>query len=418
MDVLKNTKTSLLSKYVSKFLYLVVLMAITIVCFWQMSPGRPVVLDRQNLLLATVKQGDLEVKVEGFGSLISEKQQLITSYSRATVKEIMLKPGAVVSEGSVIVKLENLELEQQLESAQRELVQAQANLRQLSLNNKREKLNETANLAEIMASLSLAALRKAAEEKLVEDGVVSLLTFQQSALNAKQLEERVLLLKQRIAQLDLVHKESVNIQQERVKQQQDRVIIAEKRVARLTVKAGFNGVLQRLSVELGQSVSAGQEIALIGSVNSLIALIRIPQNQAQLITEGKQAIVDTRRDKINGVVSRISPIVEGNTVEIEIALPTNLPASARPQQSVDGVIIVDTLVNVMYITRPAGAQPHTNVQLFKLVPDLSLAQKHNLRFGVKAGHFVQVVSGARAGEQFVVSDLSNYRNINDMFVIH
>ena len=63
----------------------------------------------------------------------------------------------------------------------------------------------------------------------------------------------------------LVHKEAINIQKERIKQQIGRLDIANSRLEKLQVKAGFNGVLHRLSVALGQSLSAGQEMALIGS---------------------------------------------------------------------------------------------------------------------------------------------------------
>jgi HlyD family secretion protein len=297
------------------------------------------------------------------------------------------------------------------------LIQVQANLRQLKLNNQREILNESANLAEITARFDTAALKKAAEEKLVKQGIVSQLTFQQSVLDEKQLKQRIEILKQRIDQLKLVHDESINIQSERIKQQQGRLSSAKSRLDKLTVRAGFDGVLQRLSVELGQSLTAGQEVALIGSVTDLIALIRVPQSQAQLITIGKMAIIDTRRDKIEGVVSRIDPIVDNNSVEIEIALPASLPASARPQLSVDGIIVADTLQNISYIKRPAGAKSNTNVSLYRLLSQES-ATSQELRFGAQAGQFIQILSGASVGEQFIISDLSNLQTTSQTLNIN
>jgi multidrug efflux pump subunit AcrA (membrane-fusion protein) len=405
MDVVKTKKSGSFQVTQSKLL-LVLAAVIAVLVYFAVFANSAQSLDRQNLLIESVQQGDLEVIIEGYGTLTSDKQQLITSFSPATVKEIVLKPGAQVSANSVIVRLENPELVQQVENAEQELIQTQANLRQLKLNNQRETLNESATLAEITARFDTAALKRVAEEKLVKQGIVSQLTFQQSSLDERQLKQRIAILKERIGQLELVHQESVNIQAERVKQQQGRLSIAQSRLDKLTVRAGFDGVLQRLSVELGQSLSAGQEVALIGSVTDLIALIRVPQSQAQLISVGKVAIIDTRRDKIEGVVSRIDPIVDNNTVEIEIALPANLPASARPQLSVDGVIIADTLQNITYIKRPAGAQSNTITSLYKLDSQAS-ANAQELRFGVQAGQFIQVLSGASVGEQFIISDLSN-----------
>jgi multidrug resistance efflux pump len=416
MDVVKTKKSSFF-KPTKGNLLLGLITVIGALIYFAVGKNGAMSVARENLLIETVQQGDLEVIIEGYGTLTSDKQQLITSFSVATVKEIVLKPGAHVIANSVIVRLENPELVLQVENAEQELIQVQANLRQLKLNNQREILNESANLAEITARFDTAALKKAAEEKLVKQGIVSQLTYQQSVLDEKQLKQRIAILKQRIDQLKLVHNESVNIQFERVKQQQGRLNNAASRLDKLTVRAGFDGVLQRLSVELGQSLTAGQEVALIGSVTDLIALIRVPQSQAQLISIGKVAIIDTRRDKIQGVVSRIDPIVDNNTVEIEIALPASLPASARPQLSVDGVKVADTLQNIKYIKRPAGAKSNTNASLYRLnTQDNATAQ--DLRFGAQAGQFIQVLSGASVGEQFIISDLSNLQATNQTISIH
>jgi HlyD family secretion protein len=416
MDVVKTNKTSSFKPTKGNVL-LGLIVVIGILIYFAVVKNAAVSVDRENLLIETVQQGDLEVIIEGYGTLTSAKQQLITSFSPATVKEIVLKPGAQVSANSVIVRLENPELVLQVENAEQELIQVQANLRQLKLNNQREILNESANLAEITARFDAAALKRTAEEKLVKQGIVSQLTFQQSTLDERQLKQRIAILKLRIDQLKLVHEESVNIQFERVKQQQGRLNIARSRLDKLSVRAGFDGVLQRLSVELGQSLAAGQEVALIGSVTDLIALIRVPQSQAQLITVGKVAIIDTRRDKIQGVVSRIDPVVDNNTVEIEIALPAALPASARPQLSVDGVIIADTLQNVNYIKRPAGAKSNTSAALYRLNTQEN-ATSQDLRFGAQAGQFMQILTGASVGEKFIISDLSNLQKSSQTISIH
>jgi HlyD family secretion protein len=416
MDVVKTEKSSSFKPTKGNVL-LGLTVVIGVLIYFSFGKHGAVSVERKELLIESVQRGDLEVIIEGYGTLTSDKQQLITSFSVATVKEIVLKPGAHVIANSVIVRLENPELVLQVENAEQELIQVQANLRQLKLNNQRETLNESANLAEITARFDTAALKRAAEEKLVKQGIVSQLTYQQSVLDEKQLKQRIAILKQRIDQLKLVHNESVNIQFERVKQQQGRLNNAESRLDKLTVRAGFDGVLQRLSVELGQSLTAGQEVALIGSVTDLIALIRVPQSQAQLITIGKVAIIDTRRDKIEGVVSRIDPIVDNNTVEIEIALPASLPASARPQLSVDGMIVADTLQNVKYIKRPAGAKSNTNASLYRLNTQEN-ATAQDLRFGAQAGQFIQVLSGASVGEQFIISDLSNLQATNQTISIH
>jgi len=410
MDVVKSpSKKNKFFDSKIKVIAVIVLLLVLLAVYSKNTLG-VVSVFRSELLIESVQQGDLEVVVDGYGSLISNKQQLLTALTRATVKEIVLKPGATVTASSVIVRLENPELQQLVNNAQQALAQSMANLRQLKLNNQREKLNEAAVLSEIRANFESASLKREAEEKLVVKGIVSSLTFRQTQLNERQLAERIDILTQRIEQLDLVQLEAVNIQKERIKQQQGQLNIAQSRLNALTIKAGFDGVLQRLNVELGQSLSAGQEVALIGSVTDLIALIRVPQSQAQQIQLGQKTIVDTRRDKIIGEVVRIDPIVENNTVNIEIALPKNLPASARPQLNVDGVIITDKLTDILYIARPANVKTNSQHELYKFNENEQNALRQPIQFGQQAGRYIEVRTGAKLNDEFIISDLSNLRS--------
>jgi HlyD family secretion protein len=239
---------------------------------------------------------------------------------------------------------------------------------------------------------------------------VSVLEYKESFVQEAQLNKRLKIHKQRVEALKLVNQEAINIQNEQIMQQQGQLDIAQNRQNRLTVKAGFDGVLQRMSVELGQSVTAGQEISLIGSVQDLIALVRVPQSKAQLIFIGQKAIVDTRRDKIVGVVSRIDPVVVENTVEVEIALPDQLPASARPQLSVDAVIITDVLSNITYIERPVNGKANSNSSLFRLDETNNYATRTQVKLGKEAGRYIEIIEGGKVNDTFIVSDLSLVKN--------
>jgi len=252
-------------------------------------------------------------------------------------------------------------------------------------------------------------LNLVAQKKLVKSGIVKQIEYQENLLREEQLKERIDIFIERNEQLSEVHKEAVNIQLERIKQVKQKLIIAENRQSKLVVKAGFDGVLQRLSVKLGQSLSPGQEVALIGSVTELIALIRVPQNQVQLVKVGQKVMVDTRQELIRGKVMRIDPIVDQNTVEVEISLPRTLPESVRPEQNIDAVITAKTLKNIYYIDRPANVRATSESSLYQLNDQLTEAKKVSIIFGDKTGRFIEIKSGAKLGEQFIISDLSNYK---------
>jgi len=416
VDVIKkDSKKYLLST--TQFVIFGVVLILLILGLYAKNSLEKLSVKRSEIIIGTVVNGDLDIVIEGYGLLKPAKQRLITALTRATVKDIILKPGASVTAGSIILKMENPEIERQVDSARQQLVQEKANLRQLKLNHKREALDENARVAEIIAQFESAKLKRLAEEKLVSDGIIAKNTYENSLLNEKQLKQRIKIFKQRDKQLIEVHQEAINIQLEKMKQQQGEVEISKQRARRLFVRAGLDGVLQRLSVELGQSVTAGQEIALIGSVKELVALVKVPQSQAQQLRIDQQAIIDTRRDKINGSVVRIDPIVENNTVTVEISLPIGLPASARPQSNIDALIITDRLKGVNYIERPANIKANSVSKMYLLDSRYNSAILKKIRFGQQAGRFVEIVSGVEVGDQFIISDLANFKKMTDELLV-
>ncbi|MCJ8294603.1 MAG: RND transporter, partial [Colwellia sp.] len=156
-----------------------------------------------------------------------------------------------------------------------------------------------------------------------------------------------------------------------------------------------------------QNLIAGQTIGLIGSVSDLVAIIKVPQSQAQKISFGQRAVIDTRSDIILGKVARIDPIVTNNTVSIEIALSKNLPASARPELNVDGQITITKLKNILYLKRPANIKTGTQALLYKVDKSNLQASQQSIQFGQQAGRYIEVLSGAKLHEQFIISDLAN-----------
>lgn len=407
MDIIKEKKQTILNM---KTKIAIGLLATLLIIFSLINLSlNQVTLTKKDLLISQVQQGDLAITVDGYGKLVSEKLQLITALTQATVEEILLKPGAIVSKDSVIVRLANPELQLNVENAQQELAQYKANLRQLSVNQTRELLTEQATIAEIKSRYEAAKLKRVAEQSLIADGIVSDLTFKQSQLNENQLSERVSILSEKLQQLYLVHSEAINIQKERIKQRVGRLSNAKSRLEKLQVKAGFDGVLQRLSVNLGQSLAPGQEVALIGSIKDLIAEIKVPQNQSYLVKLGQKVMIDTRQATVTGIVARIDPVVEDNTVRIDVKLPKNLPDSAKPQQNIDAEIISKTLNNIKYIERPANLKAQSILSLYQLNQAQDLAAIKSVKFGEKTGRYIEILSEVNIGDRFIISDLSNYQ---------
>jgi len=124
----------------------------------------------------------------------------------------------------------------------------------------------------------------------------------------------------------------------------------------------------------------------------------------------QKAEIDTRNGVVQGKVARIAPSAAQGSVEVEVALPAELPRGARPDLTVEGTIELEKLNDVLYVGRPAGAQPDATVELFKLTKDGDLAVRTKVRLGRSSVSTIEVRDGLAEGDGVVLSDMTQYDN--------
>jgi HlyD family secretion protein len=176
----------------------------------------------------------------------------------------------------------------------------------------------------------------------------------------------------------------------------------------LTLRAGIAGVLQQVPVQEGQQVAPGTNLARVAKPGELMAELRVPETQVKDVLIGQNVRVDTRNGVVAGAVTRIDPAVLNGAVLVDVALTGALPPGARPDLSVDGIIEIERLPDVLYVGRPAYGQPDSDVRLFRIDPDSGLAQRVPVRLGRASVSVIEVQQGLQPGDQIILSDTSQW----------
>ena len=181
----------------------------------------------------------------------------------------------------------------------------------------------------------------------------------------------------------------------------------KRQVDELKIRAGVSGVLQQLSIEVGQRVAAGATIAKLAEPSRLKAQVRIPETQIKDILIGQVASIDTRIGIIPGRVVHIDPAAVQGTVTVDVQLEGELPRGARPDLSVDATIEIQRLSNVLYVGRPANAQTNMTTQMFKVTPN-GEAVRTRLRIGHVSVNSIEILEGLQEGDEVILSDMSQW----------
>ncbi len=385
-----------------------ILVAIAAYALWRMEPAAPT-LEKSAVWTDTVKRGALTIEVRGPGTLVPKSIRWISAETAARVERIVLKPGAIVQADSVILELSNPEVQDALLAARAAVTAARADLsaQQTQLNS--QLLDQRAGAAQVGADLASANLQAEAEKDLVEKGVIPAITYKRTELNRDQLKLKVQIELERMQNFARTIDAQLAASRARLAQLDNTLQLRLRQADALQVKAGIAGVLQQIAVEEGQQVSAGLNIARVARPDLLMAQLKVPETQAKDISIGLIAKIDTRNGIVSGTVARIDPAVQAGTVQVDIELTGDLPVGARPDLSVDGVIEIASLSDVLYVGRPATGQPQSTISLFKLrKADLSQADRTQVRLGRASVSVIEVTSGLNVGDQVILSDTSDY----------
>jgi len=401
-------------RHITLLIGLVVLMLI----YWLFSlPAAQSKVESKQLWIEQVQQGSLALTVTGFGQLESKVQRFLTAPYSAVVEEIILRPGAKVTPESIILKMSNPEIDQTVILAQLALNAENARLKQLKLTQARENLSASNGIAELKLDLGVFRSKLAAETKLAKQGIVTQLNLMTTQAEVNKLAGRLDNSKKRLKQLIDIHQQGLQIQAEYIAEKSSLLVIAENNFQRLLVRAGIDGVLQALPVELGQSVSTGHQLALVGGTNDLLAIVQIPQRDVQAMLPDMSVSIDTRGGFAQGKVTRIDPVVKDGNVEVEIELIGQLPKNVRPSLKVEAKVNLGRLDNALYIKSPVNSSPNSRLKVFKVDAKDSSAQVTWLEFGVKNGQYIEIKSGAKYGEQFILSDMNKFAEQTNIQII-
>jgi HlyD family secretion protein len=366
------------------------------------------VVDRGGLWTDTVKRGPMLREVKGPGTLVPEQIRLITADTAGRVERIPLRPGAQVEPGTILLELSNPDVMLQALDAERQLAQAEADLINLRATTQGNTLVTRSGLATLEAQAADAERRAKADQKLATDGVISEVEARMQVERATELRDRLQLERKRLGVVSGSGKEQVAAQQAQIQRLKNVVSFRRQQVESMKVRSIDRGVLSELPLELGQWVTPGALLAKVVQPERLKAVLRIPETQARDLALQLPAVVDTRNGVVKGKVSRISPSASQGSVEVDVSLPAELPRGARPDLTVEGTIEIEKLQNVLFVGRPAGAQPGGQAELFRLIKGGDEAHRVKVRLGRSSVSTVEVLDGLAEGDAVILSDMSQW----------
>ena len=389
-------------KYMSILVVIILIGAAAVTTFYLVNQNAPDNNSKGGIQTEKIEKGEVVLSVKASGVVESENEVLILSPATSIVKSILKEPGNQVTAGEIILQLQTQPVEDEIERLTDQLEIKKNNLEKTRLNSQSTKLD--LDYSEEVKRLKIISLKAqlSDQEQLLEVGGISPArveeTKQEITLAEKDFstmaEKNTIRLKQ------LEADEAGLLLQIKV----DEKLIAEKMkvLGKMNVRAPSSGVILNIIANVGEKVPADKLLVQLSDRSSFKITGSIDEKLANLIKTGTKVFVLIEKNKLEGTVGSVTPMVANQKINFNVHLTESSHPKLLANQSVLIELISSKKENMLRIRKQEGFESAKTCKVY--VVDGDKAVRRKITLGMVGDEYCEVVSGLNEGDEVVTGD--------------
>jgi len=404
------------SSFSMKRIIIGIIIAIALALVWDriQEMSSHIVVSHDEFIIATVENGELIREVRAPGTLVPIELNFLSATSNGRVKEILLEASDEVDIGTVIMVLDNPELSQAVDEAKLEVEVLKAMHNSLLQRWQQSILKQRIVVADFNTNYEMTKLRREANQLLLKTGAVSNIDYNESILLEQQLKFQLKLEVELLESLPLLQQAELAAAMAQVNKATLHMALQEKLADDLYVKAPSKGIVQDISLQIGEPFKVGTVLARIAQQDNLKAELHVQESQVKDVEKGQSVLLSAGGNKVKGIVKRIDPSVQQGVVKVDVLFVDNNLKGARPDLRIEGVIELEHLNNILKIRRPVFTQEYSSNSLFVLNNTQTEAVRKKIKFGRSSIDDIEVLSSLSEGDQVIVSSMNKYDELTNI----
>ena len=364
-------------------------------------------INAAEIRIAEVRIGDIANTISAAGVVIPVHEELVTSPIQSRVAKVHAKLGQTVTAGALLLELDDRTIVLALDSLKEQLAQQENRIGGLTLelDQKRKQITSAIELLEL--DLQSARVKFERYTTLRRAGGVSGEDMLSAELNVKRLDIQLRQQRELIEDTRRATSSSIegarlqkSILHKQLAQQQDRQ-------ERTRVRAPFAGVLTLLVESEGASVAMGQQVARVSEPNNYRVEASLSDFHARILVPGQAVRIEQGKETLAGQIQTVLPEIQNGTVKLLVTLDKPSHPLLRNKMRVDVNIVTDQKKNVLIADHGPAFNGKGRQQVY-LLRD-GVAVKTELQIGAGDGKAVEIIAGAKARDQLIVSDTATFK---------
>lgn len=165
-------------------------------------------------------------------------------------------------------------------------------------------------------------------------------------------------------------------------------------------------MLTWLLTDEGASLVEGQLVAKVSELRNYRVEVSVSDFYARYLSQGQQVRIEYSGQTLAGQVHTILPEIEDGTVKLLVNLEQPNHPLLRNKLRVETNIITEQKANTLIAESGPAINGKSRQEVYVL--EGRQAQKKVLDVGLGDGNTIEVLSGAKLGDQLIISDTSRY----------
>lgn len=372
-------------------------------------------VDAAKIRTVVAQTGPVENTLNATGEVIPAYEQIMTSPIRASIRRVLLTPGARVRPGQALI-----ELDKSLTQIEYEKLQDQLALKQNGIEQLRMRLNKNLYDADINDQIKLLNINKLNAEvddarRLLKVGgqTPEDVTRAENALHIAQLEKKQL-------ENDLAYNRqsmgaSLRETQLQAHIEGTNLKVLSQKLRQADILADRAGVLTWVNENVGSAVNEGEMLAKVADLGSFRVEGSCSDAYADQLRAGLPVIIRINDTDLRGLVTQVKPSVQNNTIKFAVSLDDSRHASLRPNQKVEVFVVTSRSAATVRIANGPAFKGKRKQSVFVLGTD-NIAHRREVAIGLTNFDWVEIKSGLQVGETVIITDMSEYEHLQQLTI--
>lgn len=364
--------------------------------------------EKDKLSIADVTQGKFDDYITINGNVAPITTIYMDAYEGGRVTEKLIEEGATVKKGDIILKLENINLYEQILNSESNLALKQNDLRQTKLTFDSRQVEGRKSLA--TSSTELQRLKRNFEQNqaLFEEELISKEEYQLSKENYELSQKQYEIVKVQTENDNELRETSLPVLETDLNRMQKTLGMVYQRLDHLNVRAPADGQLGFLDAEIGQNISQGQRIGQLNILTDYKIEADIDEHYIDRVQRDLVAVLERNGTEYPLRLRKVYPEVRNGRFRVDLVFTEAKPETIRTGQSYNIKLQLGESSDALLLPKGSFFQSTGGQWIFVVGPDGGEAIKRPIRIGKQNSRYYEVLEGLDAGEKVITSNYDSF----------